>query len=85
MASVIVDLRRRCVSLKEGSQILGVSEMTFRRMLRSGRVKSFRVGGRRGPYRIAIDEIESFIARASEPVINKQEQVDAIEIKQAVN
>ena len=67
MAEIIADLRRKCVSLREGSKILGVSEMTFRRILRSGQIKSFRIGGCRSPYRVAIDEIEAFIKRSSYP------------------
>jgi excisionase family DNA binding protein len=44
-------------SLREVERLLGVSDDTLKRWLRSGRIRGFRLPGQNGPWRIEDSEV----------------------------
>lgn len=52
---------RKALSLKEASQIIGVSVDTVRRAIKAGSLKAFQLNRSGGIYRISTEEIDRFI------------------------
>jgi excisionase family DNA binding protein len=64
MTLVINQLKRKAVSLIEAAEMLGVSPLTVRRALKSGRIRAMRFSPK-GPYRIPLDAIDEFLSTES--------------------
>jgi excisionase family DNA binding protein len=64
MNTVVKELRRRAVTLREAAEMLAVSVLTIRRAIQSGKIRAFQFHPG-GPYRIPIEEIENLIQCSS--------------------
>lgn len=56
---------RRFYSISEVANILGISNVTIRALIRQGRLKAFRLGSQRATFRIPSDALDEFVAQNS--------------------
>jgi excisionase family DNA binding protein len=56
-------IERKVVTITEAAEMLAVSPLTIRRVIKNGKMKAMRMN-LRGRYRIPIEELDSFISRS---------------------
>jgi excisionase family DNA binding protein len=56
-------VERKVVTITEAAEMLAVSPLTIRRVIKNGKMKAMRMN-LRGRYRIPIEELDSFISRS---------------------
>jgi excisionase family DNA binding protein len=64
MENQILDTSRQVVTLPEAAAMLGMSPLTIRRAIKSGKIKAMQISPK-GRYRILIGELNEFIQRYS--------------------
>ncbi|KAG6559876.1 Helix-turn-helix domain (plasmid) [Candidatus Rhabdochlamydia oedothoracis] len=65
MNSHHLDISRKVVTLPEAAIMLGMSPLTIRRAIKSGKIKAVQISPK-GRYRILIEELNGFIQRNSQ-------------------
>lgn len=60
LEKLIETMDKKVLSIREAAQILGVSQDTIRRAIKSGSLRAFQIN-ERGTYRIPTEEIERFM------------------------
>lgn len=56
-------VERKVVTIMEAAEMLAVSPLTIRRVIKNGKMKAMRMN-LRGRYRIPIEELDNFISRS---------------------
>lgn len=64
MDNHLLDTSRKVVTLPEAAVMLGMSPLTIRRAIKSGKIKAMQISPK-GRYRILIEELNGFIQRNS--------------------
>lgn len=64
MGEHFLDTSRQVVTLPEAAVMLGMSPLTIRRAIKSGKIKAMQISPK-GRYRILIEELNEFIQRFS--------------------
>lgn len=64
MDNPLLDTSRKVVTLPEAAVMLGMSPLTIRRAIKSGKIKAMQISPK-GRYRILIEELNGFIQRNS--------------------
>ena len=65
MENQFLDTSRRVVTLPEAATMLGMSPLTIRRAIKSGKIKAIQISPK-GRYRILVEELDGFIQKFSQ-------------------